>query len=228
MLARFFHSAGFNLGERLLGAGPGNDFGHFEDLEVLELHQDILWRESGEDVFVVNRARWTRADQRRAEALVNARRDRALWGWKDPRGALFLDMWDQVTPDARVVCAVRHPMAVVHSLHRRHATDPRRSTWHDRFLRAWLIHTWHCLQFAATRRTRCAIVIVEALVRSPQRVLDAATRRLGLSIDAHGFSQTYEPGALTQGLAAETLAVSAQWHAAALSLYRVCCAIAAR
>jgi len=42
LLAALASEAGFDMGARLLAAGPGNPGGHFEDLDFLELHDAAL------------------------------------------------------------------------------------------------------------------------------------------------------------------------------------------
>jgi len=55
----------------------------------------------------------------KARALIAARSFRPLWGWKDPRTALFLPFWERLLPEARFVFVYRGPWEVIDSLYRR-------------------------------------------------------------------------------------------------------------
>jgi Sulfotransferase family len=43
----------------------------------------------------------------------------AMWGWKEPRTTLFVSVWLQLFPGARVIHVIRHPIAVALSIRRR-------------------------------------------------------------------------------------------------------------
>jgi len=84
-VAGVLHHLGVPMGGELLGPGPANPAGHFEDMEFFRLHQRIL----GEDN---DPTAWRRpapeCDAFRGEyAGLVARRNRAhdVWGVKDPR-----------------------------------------------------------------------------------------------------------------------------------------------
>ena len=102
LTARLLHRSGLFLGDALLGAHPSNPYGHFEDLEVLNLHEKIL-ADNGLDMFVedpfipsLGKSHWRRmrsiAEKREAGHL--------LWGFKEPRASLFLMLWKHILPRA--------------------------------------------------------------------------------------------------------------------------------
>lgn len=119
-VARAFHSAGVVLGTDLIGAEPANPYGHFEDVEVVALHDALLasegltWKSTDP---VANRAPIAQAIERYRSERPPAQH----WGVKDPRICLFLHEWVEVLPDASVVFVVRPPGPSIASLHRRHA-----------------------------------------------------------------------------------------------------------
>ena len=121
-VARGLHSVGVQLGDRLLGAEPANPWGHFEDEDVIALHDDLLsdenltWK-SLDRVEDRSKARQT------IEAYAKRRGENAKgspWGLKDPRILLFLDEWVDVVDDAVIVFVLRPPGPTIASLHRRH------------------------------------------------------------------------------------------------------------
>ena len=159
--AQLLHRAGLFLGYELLEPLPSNPYGHFEDREVVNLHQEILadndrtWLVGEPLLPVVSGARWARA-----RGMIERRNaEHALWGFKDPRACLFLMIWKYLLPDMKVLLVYRHFSESTHSLGRRHSSDlfmrmgnPRihRRFWEepDLALRMWLVHNEVLLAFA--------------------------------------------------------------------------------
>lgn len=119
------HQAGLDLGTNLLGAGPSNPYGHFEDIDVIATHDaalaahNLTWKHA---IACPRPAGTLAAD---IASFVHNRQTSAtpgsIWGVKDPRLCLFLPEWLAADPDAHVVAVVRRPGAAIASLHRRHA-----------------------------------------------------------------------------------------------------------
>lgn len=152
-VARLFHSAGLFLGDDLLGAEPSNPHGHFEDNEVISIHNDILeingldWKVDAPIDPYVSDEHW-----RRIDTFVRQRRNGAQpWGFKDPRVCLFLPLWQHVMPDAHVLAVFRRPGEAIRSLHMRHSRQhvlfggreqPHTDFWtrQDLGVRMWLAY----------------------------------------------------------------------------------------
>jgi hypothetical protein len=118
--ARLLHRGGVFLGDRLIGARASNPFGHFEDLEIVGLHDRLLGRHGM--TWQTDRAGPVDAgeDGRAAMAEIAAGRGpHGAWGFKDPRACFFLDDWWRAVPGAKVIGAVRHPAGATASLMRR-------------------------------------------------------------------------------------------------------------
>ena len=127
LVCQLLHRAGLFLGDELLGATFSNPNGHFEDAEVVELHERILadngrtWR-VGEHFAPVLADSHLECMRR----LVERREARhRLWGFKDPRVCLFLPLWKHLLPRARVLLVYRHFAEATRSLAR---PRPRRSS----------------------------------------------------------------------------------------------------
>ncbi len=162
MTTQLLHSAGLFVGDDLLGAVPSNPYGHFEDREVVRLHDAILrdngcnWQVASPLIPRLMRARWTSAQR-----FVQKRRlDHRLWGFKDPRVCLFLEPWKHLMPGAKVLMMFRSAVDSAYSLERRHATqyfnsegpaDVHLRFWQepDLALRMWIVHNAALLRFAA-------------------------------------------------------------------------------
>jgi hypothetical protein len=123
LLTQVLDKAGLFIGDDLLDANPHNPKGHFEDVEVIRLHDRLLaaggrtWQVTEGFIPHIPRHHWAAF-----EAFVTSRnRDHRLWGFKDPRVCHFLSLWKHLVPDAKIVMVFRHPASCVHSLERRHA-----------------------------------------------------------------------------------------------------------
>src|SRR4051794_38747985 len=145
LVASWLQSAGLRVHHRdLMGPAVGNERGHFEDLDFVALHNDLLLRRRPDSFG------WQLRDQRpvsfdatarrEARALIATRSARyPLWGWKDPPSTLFLADWADMLPALRVVLLWRPAAAVVDSLLRRsrHAAPGSRIDA-DTAVRTWL------------------------------------------------------------------------------------------
>lgn len=122
-IARMIHAAGVHLGDELLGAEPSNPYGHFEDLEVVTMHDNFLqraghtWKSTGSAQQPLDDAS---TDELRT-FIEQRNSTHKLWGAKDPRLCLYLDEWLSIAPDAQVVVVIRRPDQSVRSLHMRHS-----------------------------------------------------------------------------------------------------------
>lgn len=120
--AQTLHHHGLFLGDDLLGAAPSNPYGHFEDRQVVTIHENLLrdnghsWQIDRPLLPVVRAATWDRIEQ-----FVSMRRSEStFWGFKDPRVCLFVGLWRHVMPEAKMLAIYRPYWSSVRSLHRRH------------------------------------------------------------------------------------------------------------
>jgi len=110
------------LGENFLPASVGNVEGHFEDIEFLKLHEEILsdnhLPSSGlTDKHQIDVSLYHRE---KLKSIINLKNKLyPQWGWKDPRTCLFLDTYKELIPDARYLIVVRDYNSVVSSLLKR-------------------------------------------------------------------------------------------------------------
>lgn len=119
LITHWLSECGLQLGENFLPGGVGNVDGHYEDIEFLKLHEEILndnhlpptglTDEHNIDVSLYHREK-LKSVIRIKNALY------PQWGWKDPRTCLFLDTYKELLPDARYLIVVRDYQSVVSSL----------------------------------------------------------------------------------------------------------------
>ncbi|HEV7814229.1 MAG TPA: sulfotransferase [Janthinobacterium sp.] len=169
LITHWLHDCGLQVGERLLEAGNGNVEGHFEDLEFLRIHEEIL-KDKGADstgLQLSHDIAPTRYEKAKMKAIISVKNATyAQWGWKEPRTCLFLGTYAELLPDAKYLVVFRDYKSIVSSLIKRDFTDieerhqakgwlyrtlwtrlcrpvrlRRHSARHsERYLRAWVIY----------------------------------------------------------------------------------------
>ncbi len=183
LVASLVAGAGLGLGERLLGAGRGNERGHYEDLDFLELHQKALRAGGfhGDGIVPAGRPALPPALEARAMEILAARRAAGVpWGWKDPRTLLFLDFWAEAAPEAAWLLVFRSPWEVADSLFRRLdepcVSDPLLA------LRAWQHANTLLLDFARRHPGRVLVRELGQITADPAATFAELGDRFGLTL----------------------------------------------
>lgn len=200
ILARMVHEVvGIGLGNRLLQADKWNADGYWEDTRILDTHENIL-RLIGREVMSPDATRpypaqwWRAADlgflkcQLTDTVREELDRHHGLWGFKDPRTARLLPLWQDifaeldVTP--RYLLTVRDPRAVSASLARRNGFSAARSQLQ------WLLHYLDAVRYTGGRLS--LIVDYDRWFTDPQAQVQAlirACRAITASQDSLDFPQ---------------------------------------
>ena len=182
LTASLLQSAGVNIGDRLMGQNTGNNKGHFEDLDFVEFHQQVLKSQK------LHPAGWTEQNQievqpqhlAAAQGILAARQDLPLWGWKDPRTTLFLNFWSDLIPDAGYILLYRSPWEVVDSLFRRGDVffkDNLSAT-----VSQWCNYNRAVLDFYAARSSQCLLFQIDSVIHNPDVVVDRINRKFDLDL----------------------------------------------
>jgi len=183
VLAHALASAGVAMGDRLNPADAGNRYGHFEDLDFLRFHEDVL-RARAIDALAPPAA-WvpdpSPAELARAERLCEARGTRPLWGFKDPRTSLFLSFWRERLPGARFVLLYRHPVEVVLSLLRR-GSDPEVLRSPRTGFAAWRAYNRRLLEYRAAHPDECLLLEARAAAAGLGACLALIGDRFGIPL----------------------------------------------
>ena len=204
MVTQLLHSAGLFVGDDLLGARPSNPFGHFEDREVLKLHDSILrdnsynWQVDEHLIPTVFPERWNAARQ----IVKNRRLQHQLWGFKDPRVCMFLGLWHHLMGDAKVLLVFRSAVDSVSSIARRHAEQmfqdegPRHihlKFWNDPdlALRMWIVHNEAVLRHAALHPDSVVAISFES-IKQGFPLLDHLNSVWGLGLDQIPTNSVYD------------------------------------
>jgi hypothetical protein len=177
-VTQLLHAAGLFVGDDLIGAMPTNPYGHFEDRDVVRIHNRILlengldWQVAEEFLPTISRPRWQAIERHVARRRVEHR----LWGFKDPRVCLFLPAWKHVMPDSKILVTFRSLADCASSLARRHASElfavsgpqevhRRFFTVPDLAARMWLLHNRALVDFARQHPEDVLTVSFEGLLR---------------------------------------------------------------
>src|SRR5579864_2319823 len=217
-LAALAGEAGFDLGARLLAAGPGNAGGHFEDLDFLELHDAALGARGAAALAVAPGFSFVPAAAEAAavQELLRERQAKPRWGFKDPRATLFLDFWADRLPAARFLLLYRHPVEVLLSLLRR-GLDLDAVAEPAAVLRCWEVYNERVLAFRRQRPERCEIWDLRAPAADPAAAGERLAAVAGSTLRA-GAAGVFRAADLHLGLAAPEI----DWDGvipAAMALY---------
>jgi hypothetical protein len=180
-MTRLLSMAGAKLPATLLGAGRGNEAGHWESSALLAYHDRLLhtlgsdwsdWRALEIGKVALGRRRDIKAEI--ADLIASEYRDAPLFVLKDPRicrfAPLFLEALDEAGIGVRIVHMLRNPLEVAESLERRDGLS--RS---DTVLQ-WLRHVLD--SEAATRGRERVIVSYASLLQDWRGAFDRVSELL--------------------------------------------------
>lgn len=185
LLMQVLAALGMAVSERLIGAGRDNPRGHFEDAPIVRIQADLLRRLDAWPYHPLP-PDWldhpaTATAEQALEDLLRPRlggQDEASapWGFKDPRTAAFLPMWqrlfDRLGIAPRYLLALRDPGSVVQSFMAAYGAgaDEAESVW----LRRTGDALWHT-------EARCHLVHYEDWFRRPAAMAADLARFAGLA-----------------------------------------------
>ncbi len=125
LTANWLQKNGLFIGNKLLSGGFDNINGHFEDIEILKIHEQNLTRNgfvsNGLRINLKNNFFLDKLAKEQLKKIIDKRNDiYSLWGWKEPRGTLFINDWYNLNSDIYYLAVYRHYREVVDSLERRY------------------------------------------------------------------------------------------------------------
>jgi O-antigen biosynthesis protein len=183
LTAAGLQAAGLNVGERLYGGTFGNEFGHFENIDFHDLHQDIL-RSQGhcpEGWVAITSVPVTPEFADRARIVVEQNALPNAWGWKDPRTTLFLEFWADLLPQATFLFLVRPPWEVVDSLFRRGDAIFKSNPNHA--LSVWIAYNRAIFDFQNKFQQHCLLVTANAFIKDPDKIIASINDKFSFSLN---------------------------------------------
>jgi hypothetical protein len=195
---------GLFLGYELDPPTPSNKYGLFEDKEIQRFHHEILldngltWQVTRRPLLVINPDRWGRL----REVIERREAEHSLWGFKEPRACLFLEVWKRLLPEAKCLIVYRHFADSAYSLERRAASElfagVRDPTIHRRFwqepdlaLRIWLSHNEALLAYAREHPDDVVVVSFGSLRRGFP-LMQYLEERWELGLQPGSFSDVFD------------------------------------
>jgi hypothetical protein len=121
LVAGGLHHFGVPIGDQLVPADSSNPKGHWEDTDFRRLNDEILksaggsWSNPPLEISIM-------AQQKVFEPKIKAlikRKQKEIWGWKDPRTTLTIKLFSPHLPNPHFVCCFRDPIEVAKSLQKR-------------------------------------------------------------------------------------------------------------
>lgn len=195
MFARYLHHAGICMGQEFYVETVTNPYGHFEDLDFLQLQREELARIfAGEDYLVDKDFTPGEAFIEQSKRLLEEKKTHhgsKDWGWKDPRTTLFLDLWLSLIPDMQVVALVRSPRLVVNSLCARLRSYFSISK-KNHYLKTYTHYNTKVLNFSRANPDRIKIISLERLIADPETTLNRLSKALGLSFSSATFRELFD------------------------------------
>lgn len=201
LMSSYLIACDIPMGDEMLSAGIGNVHGHFEDKEILEFHKSLLNENVINTYLPKKSVSYSQADIQQAKDIIATRnKSFQVWGWKDPRSTLLLDLWSDCGPEIKFVFMYREPYEVVSSLCRR----IRKFRSPLMFLMPWLgCHSWlhynnKILDFCQKNPEKSILISVNGFVNDPENASAILQDWLSLSSD-RSFSDIFHPGDMRTG-----------------------------
>lgn len=126
MIAGILKILGINMGEKLLGADWSNPLGHFEDIEFISLNDEILKKAEGSwdnppfgEKILAQKEKFSD----RIKALIEKKKKSEIWGWKDPRTALTIELYLPYLENFYFIVCYRDWKSIAYSLQRRNKME---------------------------------------------------------------------------------------------------------
>lgn len=181
LCSHILSDAGVDMGRNLIGAHISNPDGHYEDAGIVKNHDSILgslgtsWKYTGEVALEVS----AQHQEWFSKYVAQHDNDGHLWGFKDPRSALFLKQWAKALGDrGSYVITFRHWSSCSQSLYNRdsrqlsHHTPPVKPCgkniefFSDPRLAAamWLEYNKRILHFIENNPGNCLLVSANDLI----------------------------------------------------------------
>lgn len=122
LISHWLTKCGLQLGEQMVGPSFANIDGHFEDVEFLKMHEEVLTNHNLPHTGLTDMHvdHFSIYEKEKLKSIIKIKQQLYdQWGWKDPRTCLFLDVYQELLPDACYLIILRDYRAVVSSLLRR-------------------------------------------------------------------------------------------------------------
>ena len=222
LITNWLYRCGLQVGECLVAANPGNKEGHFEDVEFLRLHEEILASNNLPSAGLVygKKIDVSIYQLEKLKSVIKIKNQRyKQWGWKEPRTCLFLDLYRELLPHSKYLVIMRDYPSVVNSLLKRDfaLTDKKymsrgvieRAIWTyfrknknkrkfynanaEYFLKVWIDYNEHILSMLKELPVEDYIVINYSLLeKNDKEVFSFLTGTWHFALNYFSFKEVYK------------------------------------
>ncbi len=131
MVSGILDILGVKMGDEMIGSDWTNPLGHFEDVKIVELNKEILKQAGGRWDYPSSHREIISLKEKFEDKickLINERNNTSsLWGVKDPRMCLTIDLYLPFLKNPYFVVCHRNLESIAYSLNERNGMDLERS-----------------------------------------------------------------------------------------------------
>lgn len=187
-----------------IGAGTGNEKGHFEDKDFLRLHAERIKQKhkksKGWILSDSRRLRFNELQKEKAGLILKKREQVAeVWGWKDPRTTIFLEDWKTIDPTIKYLILWRPCHIVVNSLVRRSlkATDEIYKINFKESVQNWAIYNKTIIRFVEKYPKDTLLINIEDLVINDEQFFSLLEDKFDLGLTYHTLDDVFDKNSFT-------------------------------
>jgi hypothetical protein len=229
LITNWLSRCGLQIGERLAAGNDGNIEGHFEDVEFLKLHEEILNGNALEisGLVDVKDVKLSPYHLSRLQSIISVKQKLyKQWAWKDPRTCLFFDTYAQLLPNAKYLVIIRDYRSVLNSLIKREFAyidkrymgrkylsrlawvhfrrERRRKKFYaehaDNFLKVWINYNEEILKTLKRLSAGDYLVInYSLLLKQDAQVVRFLKNEWKFDLDYSSFKAIYKDGLMSNG-----------------------------
>lgn len=205
LVAMWLNRCGIDFAkDHLSGPRRFNQKGHFEDRRLVMLHNLVIkkhipkskgWIVTKDIEFAFSKEHKDMA----RNLIISYEKSCGVWGWKDPRMAMFLKPWKELIPDMKIVMVWRSADAVVHSLlkrsHRTLSKDAKLNFFEA--IQSWKIYNKKILDFCERFPRDTLLLPLDFLIRQDGEIIKLINSKFGVNLKDVPISEVYESPLLT-------------------------------
>jgi len=198
LVASLLKSSGVHIGNNLLGSNESNLLGHYEDVDFLNFHQDMLGEENRDGFKLTPDINITERHIQTAKQLIEQKDKQLLWGWKDPRTVLFLEFWKEFIPSSNSILVYRHPIEVIVSLIRR-STDFELIAKPQKTIALWHYYNKKVLEYKKANPLECVLCNLSGITHNINDFLKLVSLKTNTKLNIEKNTNVqYQPSRLKQ------------------------------
>jgi hypothetical protein len=121
MVAGVLARLGVNMGRELMPPNRGNPTGYYENMDFVKLNREILGHQDNSVLPIPSSQEIINKKDKFGEQIkkIIKKSQSSLWGWKDPRTCLTIELFLPFLTNPYFIICQRNPLAIARSLKKR-------------------------------------------------------------------------------------------------------------